>query len=204
MTQYPTKSHYPDTEFSSLCPILLMLNARLRSVKNQCYKSVLWLDREPNSCSPTCEAHALPIRLLHQVSELMVIDPTESQQYTNCGLVIGIKTNHLGSFVYCRQSCHYALAAGTSNGIDKEGGWLPHIFCRSWGQSPAESSQRLIKMYSCCYLAWFWELLRQNMDRLVRCQDIAIKQDIGSCCIPADGSTLRSPWMSTVTSHYKC
>ena len=31
MTQYPTKSHYPDNELTSLCPILLMPSTRLGS-----------------------------------------------------------------------------------------------------------------------------------------------------------------------------
>ena len=42
MTCYPTQSHYPDTEPTSLCPILIMLSARLGIDNNQ-YLS-LWLD----------------------------------------------------------------------------------------------------------------------------------------------------------------
>ena len=34
------------------------------SDKYQCYKSLAWLDRKPNSQSPACEARALPIRPL--------------------------------------------------------------------------------------------------------------------------------------------
>ena len=35
MTYYPTQSHYPDTERTSPCPILIMLSARLVSDKYQ-------------------------------------------------------------------------------------------------------------------------------------------------------------------------
>ena len=31
LTQYPTQSYYPDTDLTSPCPILLVLNARLGS-----------------------------------------------------------------------------------------------------------------------------------------------------------------------------
>ena len=41
MTQYPTQSHYPDTELSSSCPILVMPNARLGSNTCQFSKSGL-------------------------------------------------------------------------------------------------------------------------------------------------------------------
>ena len=39
MNQYPTESHYPDSEQRSPCPILLMLSARLGSDKYQFDKS---------------------------------------------------------------------------------------------------------------------------------------------------------------------
>ena len=44
-----TQSHYPDTEPTSPCPILLMLSANLGSDKYQFYKSLVWIDHEPNS-----------------------------------------------------------------------------------------------------------------------------------------------------------
>ena len=62
MTCYPTQSHYPDTELTSPCPILIMPRARLENDKYQFDKSLIWLDRELNSPSPTCEACALQIQ----------------------------------------------------------------------------------------------------------------------------------------------
>ena len=35
ITYYPTQSHYPDTERTNLCPILIMLSDRLGSNKYQ-------------------------------------------------------------------------------------------------------------------------------------------------------------------------
>ena len=35
ITQYPPHSHYPDTDLTSPCPILIMLSARLGSDNNQ-------------------------------------------------------------------------------------------------------------------------------------------------------------------------
>ena len=58
MTQYPTQSHYPDTEPTSPCPILLMPSARLGSDTYQFDKSLVWLDREANSRSPACALHS--------------------------------------------------------------------------------------------------------------------------------------------------
>ena len=43
--QYPTQSHYPDTELASPCPILLMLSARLGSDKYQFFLNH-WFDTE--------------------------------------------------------------------------------------------------------------------------------------------------------------
>ena len=62
MTQDPTKSHYPNTECTSACPILVMLNARLGNDKYQFYKSLVELDQEPNSQYPAREIRALPLR----------------------------------------------------------------------------------------------------------------------------------------------
>ena len=54
MTWYPTQSHYPDTELTSPCCILLVLHARLGSDKCHFNKSLAWLNLEPNSliCRP--------------------------------------------------------------------------------------------------------------------------------------------------------
>ena len=47
MTQFPTQSHYPDTEPTSPCPILIMSSTRLGSDKYQ-FKSLVWLDQVSN------------------------------------------------------------------------------------------------------------------------------------------------------------
>ena len=46
MIQYPTQSHYPDTELTRPCPILLMLRAMLGTEKYQFCNSLFWLDWE--------------------------------------------------------------------------------------------------------------------------------------------------------------
>ena len=50
------QSHYPETELTSPCPIILMQSSRLGRNKYQFYKSLLWLDWELNSRSPAAEA----------------------------------------------------------------------------------------------------------------------------------------------------
>ena len=62
MTQYLTQSDYPDTNLTSSCPIPIMPITWLRRDKYQFYKLSDWLDRDPNSQSPTCETCALPSR----------------------------------------------------------------------------------------------------------------------------------------------
>ena len=52
MTRCFTQSHYPDNEWTSSCPILLMLITRLGGKKDQFDKSLVWLDWELNSRSP--------------------------------------------------------------------------------------------------------------------------------------------------------
>ena len=47
MIQYPTQLHYPDTELTSPCLILLIPTAILGSDKYKFDKSLVWLDREP-------------------------------------------------------------------------------------------------------------------------------------------------------------
>ena len=59
MTRFRTQSHYPDTEPTSPCPILLTLTARLDSDTYQFYKSLLWLGCDSNSWPSTWEACAL-------------------------------------------------------------------------------------------------------------------------------------------------
>ena len=61
MTGYPTLSHHPETELTSLYVSLLTPSARLRSDKYQTHESVMWLNREPNSRSPTLANFDLPL-----------------------------------------------------------------------------------------------------------------------------------------------
>ena len=63
MTLDSTQSHYPDTELTNLCHILIMLSDRVGSDKYQCYRSLVWLDWKPYSRSTTREACAVPIWL---------------------------------------------------------------------------------------------------------------------------------------------
>ena len=49
MTWYHTQSHYPDTELSSYCLILLMQSTKLDSDKYKFSKPLVWLDQESNS-----------------------------------------------------------------------------------------------------------------------------------------------------------
>ena len=44
MTWYPTHSHYPDTEPTSPCPMLIRPSTGLGSNKYQFYTSMVWLD----------------------------------------------------------------------------------------------------------------------------------------------------------------
>ena len=76
MTQHPIQSHYPDTELTSPCPILLISSTRLGSDKYQCNKSLVWLDREPNSWPSAGEARAVLIRLRSPVSQQTKSEPT--------------------------------------------------------------------------------------------------------------------------------
>ena len=55
----PLKLHFPDTEWTSPFPILLMLRTRLGSDKYLFYKSLVWVNQESNSRSPTREVHVL-------------------------------------------------------------------------------------------------------------------------------------------------
>ena len=90
MTQYPTQSCYSDTELTSSHPILLLPSARLRSYKYKFCKSLVWLDRKPNSQSPACEARTLLISPLCHVlrvqSELIVKDSTGKDSLPTSGL----------------------------------------------------------------------------------------------------------------------
>ena len=55
MIWYPSQSHYPDTEPTSPCPILIMLSTWLGSYKYQFYKSLVWLDHG------FAHTHAIPV-----------------------------------------------------------------------------------------------------------------------------------------------
>ena len=61
MTWYPTQSYCPDTELTSSCPILLMPSARLGNDKYRVYnyRSLVWLNGEKKSQSPTFKGHTL-------------------------------------------------------------------------------------------------------------------------------------------------
>ena len=61
MTWFPTQSHYPDTEPSSNCPIV-MPSTGLGSDKYQFDKSLVWLDRGLNPRSPTHKTNDLLIQ----------------------------------------------------------------------------------------------------------------------------------------------
>ena len=56
ITQYPSQSHYRDTELTSPSPILLMPSTQLGSNKHQFYMSLFGLDWEPNCWHPTQKA----------------------------------------------------------------------------------------------------------------------------------------------------
>ena len=66
MTHYPTQSHYPDTELTSLYALLLMLSIRPGSNNYQFCKSLVWIDRESNSRPPAQEGCTLPIQAPHR------------------------------------------------------------------------------------------------------------------------------------------
>ena len=77
MTRYHTQTHYPGTELTSPCPLLITMRTRLGSDKYQIYKSLVWLEWEPNSWSPTHGTHALLTRSpgncgIHILSRLLV------------------------------------------------------------------------------------------------------------------------------------
>ena len=67
MSWEPNQSHYLHTELTRPYAIPLIPNARLGSDKYLFYKSLVWLDCEPNSQSPAHEACALPNRPPHPV-----------------------------------------------------------------------------------------------------------------------------------------
>ena len=53
MIWYPTQPHYPDTTVTNLCPILLMLSARLGRDKYHYNRSLVWLSGTKLSISRT-------------------------------------------------------------------------------------------------------------------------------------------------------
>ena len=69
MTCYPTQPHYPDTEPTSPCPILIMLNARPRKWQVSILKSFIWLGqvsdpRDLDSNARSTDSPHLPKREL--------------------------------------------------------------------------------------------------------------------------------------------
>ena len=62
MTRYPIQLHYPDTKLTNPCHVLLMLITRPGRNKYQFNKSLVWLNREPHSRSPTREARPPPVK----------------------------------------------------------------------------------------------------------------------------------------------
>ena len=68
MTWHPTQSHYPDTEPSSPCHILIMRSAWLGSDKFKFVKSLVWLDCGSNSQSSTHEATWTRVLWFHDSS----------------------------------------------------------------------------------------------------------------------------------------
>ena len=63
MVWYPTQSHYPDTEPTSPCPILIMWGTRLGNDKYHFCISLVWVDKQLNSRRFAGQTCALPIRL---------------------------------------------------------------------------------------------------------------------------------------------
>ena len=57
MTCYPSMAHYPDTQPTNPCPVLIMLSARLGSDMYQFSKSLVWL----NQSSKTVRSRFEPI-----------------------------------------------------------------------------------------------------------------------------------------------
>ena len=68
LTGSPTQSHYPDTESTSSCSILIIQSIWLGRDKYQFVKSLVWLDPGSNPRSSAREACTLPIRPPRPVS----------------------------------------------------------------------------------------------------------------------------------------
>ena len=67
MTQFPTQSHYPDTERTNHCPLPVMPSTSLSSDIYQLCESLVWLEFDSNSRTSTLEACALAIQPLRPV-----------------------------------------------------------------------------------------------------------------------------------------
>ena len=97
MTRFPTQSHYPDTEVTS--PILLILSARLESDKSQFYKSLVWLDQEPNSWSSATRGPRSSDSATAPDSQ-----PSSMSQRVSGGVIInvvGVMKMENGIYIYC-------------------------------------------------------------------------------------------------------
>ena len=110
MTKYSTQSHYPDsdTELTSIGPIIIISCARLESDKYQFDKSLVSLDQEPSSRSPSCEARTLPIRSLRPACKLnnMLIKGCSFGFYSCQHLNTHAKVLY---YVFCLNDLHVAL-----------------------------------------------------------------------------------------------
>ena len=62
MTRFPTQSHYPDTDPTSHCPILIMQSTWVGSNKYNFYNSLVGLDQGSSPRSPARKASTPPIR----------------------------------------------------------------------------------------------------------------------------------------------
>ena len=125
MTQYPTHSHYLDTELNSTGPFLLMLNTRLGSDNDQFDKLLAWLDQEPNSWSPSCEPGTLyrfghrtqsankPVLAFNYLSSSMTVNRCHQnclhneRQWTTPGTAISIDKSY--HHVYALNECFWSI-----------------------------------------------------------------------------------------------
>ena len=110
-------SHVPDTELTSLWPILIMPSTILRSDKNKFDKSLVWLDLEPNSQSPSHEARALPIQPLCSVCHKAYQDEYQLiRVWTNNDFIVlpHWKTRSPVTWLYNPTQSHYPATELTS------------------------------------------------------------------------------------------
>ena len=85
MIQYSTQSPYPNTKLTSPCSVLLLvlvLSAKQGSTKHQWNKSLVWLNRESNSQSPTPALDRFGQRARFQHQELYIYTYTYTYTHT--------------------------------------------------------------------------------------------------------------------------